>query len=71
MGALPYTLVGFEDAERAPLRKSSSKACSLLWSFTPEVPFSRILSHPDLVGFGRLAFVSLHKSPPQSYRLLW
>ncbi len=39
-------LVGFEDAKRAPLHKSPSKAFSLLWPFTPEVPFSRILSHP-------------------------
>ena len=41
----PY-LVGFAVAERAPLHKDPSKACSRLWHFTPELPFSRILSHP-------------------------
>ena len=46
---LAHTLVGFEDAERAPLHKDPSKTCSLLWLFAPEVPFSRILSHPSFI----------------------
>ncbi len=65
----PHTLVGFEDAERAPLHKRLSKACSLRQSFTPEVPFSRILSHP-VVGFGRAEVAPLHKAPPKTFSLL-
>ncbi|MDK7164408.1 hypothetical protein, partial [Winkia sp. UMB3105] len=51
--------------------KWNDRLATALFLFASSHPFLNAFARTLLVGFELATFVSLHKSPPQSFRLFW